>query len=317
MPPTLESAGAPAPSRPADPEGRRSTIPAVLARRDALLEWYAGEGRDLPWRRTRDPYAVLVSEVMLQQTQVSRVVPRYEAWLQRWPDAASLAAASPADVLAEWSGLGYNSRALRLQATARAVADSGWPPDEAGLRALPGIGPYTAAAVAAFAFGQVAAAVDTNQVRVIDRWDAAALRSAAEVRARALEQVPEAAPDAWNHALMDLGATICTARVARCEVCPVAAWCASAGEVDPAAERELRRGARSARTSPERFEDTQRYVRGRVVAALVEQGAIDRAVLAGAVPDGISPERLAAALVGLVADGLVVEGPLGLLSLPR
>lgn len=285
------------------------------ARRDALLEWYADTARDLPWRRTTDPYAVLVSEVMLQQTQVARVIPRFEAWLERWPDVEALAAASPADVLTEWSGLGYNSRALRLQATARAVAESGWPADEAGLRALAGIGPYTAAAVSAFAFGQVAAAVDTNQVRVLDRWDAAVGRTPAALRTRALELVPPEAPDAWNHALMDLGATICTARVARCDACPVTDWCASAGLVDPAAERELRR-AGTARTEPKRFEDTQRYVRGRVVAALIERGPVDRATLAEAVPPGIAAERLAAALVGLVADGLVVDGPAGLLSLP-
>ncbi len=286
----------------------------VLARRDALLQWYADTGRDLPWRRTTDPYAVLVSEVMLQQTQVSRVAPRYEAWLRRWPDAAALAEASPADVLGEWSGLGYNSRALRLQATARAVAEHGWPADEAGLRELPGVGPYTAAAVAAFAFGQLAAAVDTNQVRVLDRWDAAIGRSAAEVRRRAIEQVPPEAPAEWNHALMDLGATLCTARVARCGECPVAEWCASAGLVDPAAERELRRGPARAVSQP--FESTQRYVRGRIVATLVEQGPVDRAALTDALPDGIAAERVAAALVGLVADGLVAEGPAGLLSLP-
>ena len=287
----------------------------MLDRRDALLQWYADTGRDLPWRRTHDPYAVLVSEVMLQQTQVSRVAPRFEAWLERWPTADALAEASPADVLAEWSGLGYNSRALRLQATARAVAEHGWPSAEAGLRELPGVGPYTAAAVAAFAFGQVAAAVDTNQVRVLDRWDGAVGRGAADVRRRAMEQVPEDAPGEWNHALMDLGATICTARVARCEVCPVAAWCTSAGLVDPTAERELRRG--SAKAGPAQpFESTQRYVRGRIVAALIERGPVDRADLVDAVPAGIASERLAAALVGLVGDGLVVEGPAGLLSLP-
>ena len=283
-------------------------------RQEALLAWYAGEGRDLPWRRTHDPYAVLVSEVMLQQTQVARVIPRFEAWLRRWPDAPALADASAADVLAEWSGLGYNSRALRLQATAAAVADAGWPGDEAGLRALPGVGPYTAAAVASFAFGQAAAAVDTNQVRVIDRWDAAVGRGPAALRTRALELLPPDAPGEWNHALMDLGATICTARIARCDACPVSHWCASAGEVDPAAERELRRG--SSKATPQRFEDTQRYVRGRIVAALVETGPVDRAALTAALPEGIAPDRTAAALVALTRDGLIQQGPEGLLSLP-
>lgn len=284
-------------------------------RRDALLAWYSEQGRDLPWRRTRDPYAVLVSEIMLQQTQVARVAPRYDAWLERWPTAGALAGASTADVLGAWSGLGYNSRALRLHAAARQVAEHGWPDDEAGLRALPGVGAYTAAAVAAFAFGQAAAAVDTNQVRVLDRWDGAAGRSAGELRARAEALVAVDAPDAWNHALMDLGATICTARVARCDDCPVAVWCVSAGVVDPTAERELRRAG----TTPGpvmRFEDTQRYVRGRIVAALVAHGAIDRAMLVDALPAGIAGDRVAAALVSLSRDALVVLGPAGLISLP-
>lgn len=275
-------------------------------RRELLLGWYADEGRDLPWRRTRDPYAVLVSEVMLQQTQVSRVVPRYEAWLRRWPTAEALAAASRAQVLGEWSGLGYNSRALRLHAAATAVAEQGWPTDEAGLRALPGVGPYTAAAVTAFALRQPAAAVDTNQQRVIDRWDAAAGRTAGELRARALELVPADAPDAWNHALMDLGATICTARVAACDRCPMAEACASAGLVDPAAERALR-GAGTAKGKPVRFEDTARFVRGRIVSALVEQAPVAESSLAELLPSDVTAERIATALDGLVRDGLVVR----------
>ncbi|MDO9355263.1 MAG: A/G-specific adenine glycosylase [Solirubrobacteraceae bacterium] len=284
----------------------------------ALLEWYAAEGRDLAWRRTRDPYAVLVSEIMLQQTQVSRVEPRFEAWLRRWPTVDALAEASPADLLGEWSGLGYNSRALRLHAAAREIAAHGWPDTEAGLRALPGIGDYTAAAVAAFAFGLQAAAVDTNQVRVLDRWDAALGRSPREVRRRALELVPPEAPDAWNHALMDLGATICQARAAACDRCPMATWCLSAGLVDPQAERAMRgKPGGGAGARPQRFEDTQRYVRGRIVAALVERGSVERDALVDAIPDGIEPARVASALTSLVADGLVDQGPEGLLSLPR
>ena len=131
-----------------------------------MLAWYDAGGRDLPWRRTRDPYAILVSEVMAQQTQVARVLERYERWLERWPTAAALAAASPAEVLTEWVGLGYNQRALRLRAACAIVARDGWPRDSAGLRALPGVGPYTAAAVASFAFGERVAAVDTNVRRV-------------------------------------------------------------------------------------------------------------------------------------------------------
>src|SRR5215213_4591550 len=133
---------------------------------EALLRWYAAEARDLPWRRTRDPYAVLVSEVMLQQTQVARVVPRYQAWLGRWPSVESLAAASPAEVIREWQGLGYNRRGLNLHRAARVVAERGWPDD---LAELPGVGPYTAAAVRNFALGAPVLPVDTNVRRVQER----------------------------------------------------------------------------------------------------------------------------------------------------
>src|SRR5919199_101365 len=136
----------------------------------ALLDWYARARRPLPWRSTRDPYALLVSEVMLQQTQAARVVPYYEAFLARFPDAAALAAAPARDVLAAWSGLGYNRRALALQAAARVVAERGWPDD---LTQLPGVGPYTAAAVGAFAWDRQEVAVDTNVRRVLERFDGA------------------------------------------------------------------------------------------------------------------------------------------------
>jgi A/G-specific adenine glycosylase len=252
--------------------------------RDALLEWYARSRRDLPWRRTRDPYAILVSEVMLQQTQVARVVPRYLEWLSRWPDVASLAAASRAEVLAAWVGLGYNRRAVALHEAARVVAVDGWPDD---LRTLPGVGPYTAAAVASFAFGAQVAAVDTNVRRVAARIG---LGSPGELLApgRAAE---------WNQAAMELGATVCTARTPRCGSCPVAAWCVSAGR--PAV------AARSSRGASERFEDSNRWVRGRVVAALAAGDSL---------PADIAPERLERAVAGLLQDGLVrrVEGGLAL-----
>jgi A/G-specific adenine glycosylase len=172
-----------------------------------LLAWFRDYGRDLPWRRTRDPYAILVSEVMLQQTQVERVVPRYLRWLERWPTAKSLADASTADVIREWQGLGYNRRAVSLQRAAQAVAAKGWPHD---LTELPGVGPYTAAAVTNFAFGRVMLPVDTNVRRVQERTG--------------YEFAPAAA-----QALMDLGATVCLARVPRCGVCPLAAGCPSRG----------------------------------------------------------------------------------------
>ncbi len=173
----------------------------------ALLAWFREHGRDLPWRRTRDPYAILVSELMLQQTQVERVIPRWRAWLERWPTAKALAAASPADAIREWQGLGYNRRALALHRAACAIVERGWPDD---LTELPGVGRYTADAVSNFALGEPVLPVDVNVRRVQERTG----RSFG----------PEHAA-----ALMDLGATTCLARVPRCSACPLAGECPSRG----------------------------------------------------------------------------------------
>ena len=183
----------------------------------ALLDWYGRVRRPLPWRATRDPYALLVSEVMLQQTQAARVVPYYEAFLARFPDPAALAAAPARDVLAAWSGLGYNRRALALQRAAAVVAERGWPDD---LTELPGVGPYTAAAVAAFAWDAQRAAVDVNARRVLERWDGRRHPPAA-LAARAAAVLPAGRAADWNQAMMELGATVCTARAPRCGACPV------------------------------------------------------------------------------------------------
>jgi A/G-specific adenine glycosylase len=174
---------------------------------ELLLAWFRDNGRDLPWRKTRDPYAILVSEIMLQQTQVERVIPRWHAWLARWPTIDALAAASPADVILEWQGLGYNRRAIGLHRAARTIAASGWPED---LTELTGVGPYTAAAVGNFAFGRDVLPVDTNVLRVRERTGEEFDASCAQ-------------------ALFDLGATICVARVPRCGICPLAAQCPSRG----------------------------------------------------------------------------------------
>ena len=174
---------------------------------ELLFEWHAKNARDLPWRRTRDPYAILVSEVMLQQTQVERVVPRWERWLERWPTAAALADASPAEVIRVWQGLGYNRRALSLHRAAQTIAAGGWPKD---LTDLPGIGPYTAAAIRNQAFGEPVLPVDTNVARIQER-------TAHQFRPAALQ------------ALFDLGATVCLARVPRCGACPLAEHCPSRG----------------------------------------------------------------------------------------
>jgi A/G-specific adenine glycosylase len=246
----------------------------------ALLAWYRRERRDLPWRRTTDPYRILVSEVMLQQTQVPRVVPRYEAWVARWPTAEALAAAPPADVLRAWVGLGYNRRAVRLHEAARRVAAGGWPDD---LETLPGVGPYTAAAVGSFAFGRQTVAIDTNARRVF-------------ARAGTLTPPPGEAAT-FNQATMELGARVCTARRPRCGECPLTAGCASSGRVAavprPAAARQ-------------RFEDTDRYVRGRIVAA---------AATGEPLPEGIGADRIERAVAALAREGLVVEEG-GRVSLP-
>jgi A/G-specific adenine glycosylase len=174
---------------------------------DLLASWFGANARDLPWRRTRDPYAILVSEVMLQQTQVERVVPRYLRWLERWPTAETLAAEPTAEVMREWQGLGYNRRAMNLQRAARVVAEHGWPDD---LTTLPGVGAYTSAAIRNFAFGEEVLPRDTNVERVEERT--------------------QHRYDATNaQALMDLGATVCLARIPRCNVCPLALRCPSRG----------------------------------------------------------------------------------------
>jgi A/G-specific adenine glycosylase len=174
---------------------------------DALLAWYAETGRDLPWRKTREPYAILVSEVMLQQTQVGRVVPRWEEWLARWPTVEALAAAPLSDVIRAWQGLGYNRRAVNLHRAARVVAERGWPED---LTELPGVGRYTADAVGLFAFGRDVLPVDVNIRRVLDRSGSRFGPASAQ-------------------ALMDVGATICLARIPRCDACPLTAECPSRG----------------------------------------------------------------------------------------
>jgi A/G-specific adenine glycosylase len=171
------------------------------------LRWFRTAARDLPWRRTRDPYAILVSEVMAQQTQVERVVPRWHRWLERWPTVEALAAAPAAEVIREWQGLGYNRRALNLHRAAQQVAAHGWPVD---LTLLPGVGRYTADAVACFAFGRDVLPVDVNVRRVQERTGLTFTAASAQ-------------------ALMDLGATVCLGRIPRCGVCPLAEACPSRG----------------------------------------------------------------------------------------
>ncbi len=289
--------------------------PGELSRlRRALGRWYRANGRhDLPWRLTRDPYAVLVSEVMLQQTQVERVRPRYEAWLRRWPTAASLAEAPAAAVIREWSGLGYNRRAVNLQRAAREALErfGRIPLDEAKLVSLPGVGPYTAAAVACFAGGRRTAALDTNVARVVAR----ALLGQGRARPPYGREVREAA-GAWlpargarDHqlAVMDLGAMVCRASSPDCGACPLARDCAWLAAGRPEAGPAVPKG----KATP--FESTARFARGRIVAMLAQAGPLDAEAIAGRLPEEHRP-ACAEYLAALERDGIVTtrEGRWGL-----
>jgi A/G-specific adenine glycosylase len=237
--------------------------------RRLLLDWYAHSGRQhLPWRRTHDPYRVLVSEFMLQQTQVDRVLPKYEAFVERFPDVHSLAGATTADVLRMWKGLGYNSRAVRLKQVAQSVVESfagTMPHEDAALRSLPGVGSYTAAAIRAFAFNLDDAAMDTNVRRVVHRL-VHGLEQPVTVSLRVLDSdaralVPRGRGRDWNSAMMDLGASICTARRPKCLICPLQSVC-EAAPID-VASLQASRTRSTDKGVP--FKHTTRYARGRIV----------------------------------------------------
>jgi A/G-specific adenine glycosylase len=230
----------------------------------AILAWYDSRGRRLPFRGTRDPYAILVSEVMAQQTQIDRVGPAWAAFIEKFPSFDDLAVASPADVLRAWAGLGYNRRALNLWRCARVVvAEHGGrlPSDLDALMALPGIGPYTARAVSAIAYGLAVGAVDTNVRRVLTRI-AGVSRSSAQALADAV--VPVDRPADWTHAVMDIGATFCRSARPRCDGCPANPWCRYAQE-GAAVERAP---VTTGRASPRPFRRTSRWLRGRILDRL-------------------------------------------------
>jgi A/G-specific adenine glycosylase len=266
----------------------------------ALLDWSEGTRRDLPWRRTRDPWAVLVSELMLQQTQVPRVVPKYETFLARFPTVAACAAAPLGEVVRLWAGLGYNRRAVNLHRAAVALAGAPPPGDLAGLLALPGIGPYTARAVLAFAYEQRVCPLDVNTARPLAR----ALGVTSQGEADAL--VPPDRAWEWNQALMDLGALVCTRRGPRCDGCPLVAECRwrAVGGPDPAAPA----GRQS------RFAGSDRQGRGRLVDA-IRRAPVPLESLGAAAGWPDDPVRARRAADSLVADGLAVLRD-GALSLP-
>ncbi|ATG55120.1 adenine glycosylase [Brachybacterium ginsengisoli] len=274
---------------------------------DAVIAWFADEGRDLPWRHEGvSAWAILVSEVMLQQTPVVRVLPRWREWMERWPEPADLADAPTAEVLRCWDRLGYPRRALRLQECARAIVrEHGGrvPHGEEALRALPGIGEYTAAAVTAFAHHGRAVVVDTNIRRVLARSVLGRpvpdrSYSAAE-RALATRSLPaeQGRSVAWNQAVMELGALVCTARSPRCELCPLKAQCAWVAAGRPAAEE----GSRPRQA----FEGTDRQMRGKIMAVLRQDGSSREAPLFAL--DAEDPARVRRCLESLITDGLAVR----------
>ena len=259
--------------------------------------------RDLPWRRTRDPWAVMVSELMLQQTQVARVVPKYEAFMALFPTPAACAAAPRSAVIDAWKGLGYNRRAVNLHRAAAAIDTGPFPDTLDDLLALPGIGPYTARAVLAFAYERDVGVVDVNVGRVIARWEGRALRSK-EVQTLADAAVPSGEGWRWNQMMLDLGATICTARVARCDGCPAWSRCSWRGEGDDPAV-----GSAATTRSQSTFEGSDRQGRGRLVDAL-RLAPVPHHELAVAMGWPDEPARAEQVFARVLADGLaeIVDG---------
>jgi A/G-specific adenine glycosylase len=279
----------------------------VSALHAPLLTWYDDHARDLPWRRTTaTPWAVLVSEFMLQQTPVARVLPVYAEWLARWPTPAALAAEPSGEAIRAWGRLGYPRRAIRLHAAATAIADrhgGDVPDDYDALRALPGVGDYTASAVLAFAFGRRRSVLDTNVRRVLARVIGGAEHPTASVssaeRTLAVSLLPDDEPTAatWSVALMELGALVCTASGPRCAECPVADACAWRAAGHPAYDGPARRG--------QAWAGTDRQCRGRLLAVAREAaGPVSLTALGRAWPGAAQRTRC---LESLVADGLLVR----------
>ncbi len=292
----------------------------IAAVQQGLLTWFEANRRNLPWRQTRDPYHVLVSEIMLQQTQVDRVIPYYHAFLERFPTVQVLAAAPTGEVIKAWAGLGYNRRAVNLQRTAQHTVDhlGGVFPQEIGaLRSLPGVGPYTAGAVACFAFEQDTAFVDTNMRRVLHRLFQGVdvprpILGDREILGVASAVLPPGRGWAWNQALIEFGALHCTARRPACVVCPLQTVCCAY----PTIQTAITAVPRAKRSSPEPpFHESNRYFRGRVLAALrdlptTESGnGIDLQALGHQVRDNFSDADvpwLYGVVKGLSDDGLAM-----------
>ena len=293
---------------------------------ERLLAWYAAHGRDLPWRRAAGPYAILVAEVMLQQTQVHRVVPKYHEFLDVFPTLQELAEASAGDVIRVWAPLGYNGRAVRLHRLAQQVTGEHGgvlPRSLADLSRLPGLGPYTAAAVACFAFGQAVAVLDTNIYRVLSRVAfGVEPPGKREIAALAERWLPEAGASAWQQALMDVGATLCAVARPRCFLCPLRPDCRAAPYLQGGAQRRLAEASVPYTPKQAPFAGSSRYYRGRIVEALRRQpagAAMALEELGLAVQPGFDLKQHGAWLRGLIGglekDGLVRADD-GRVSLP-
>jgi len=292
--------------------------------RRALLSWHRRHGLRAPWRESRDPYHVLVAATMAQQTQMSRVLLKYDEFLAAFPTVESLARASTARVLRVWGGLGYNLRALRLQRAAKLIARSaGFPRAAAELERIEGIGPFTAAILSSFAFAEPVAAVDTNVRRVIARLagDIDGGATDRDVTPAAAALLSRRAPARWNQAMMDLGGRVCTSRAPRCDECPLARWCRGRRKLSRTRVREARAGYDDRlkpvphRLKPARqagFLGSRRYYRGRVVQALrelPEGGSIARSRLRERVDGALDIATFDAIVEALARDGLVrIEG---------
>jgi A/G-specific adenine glycosylase len=277
---------------------------ARLRQRRELLDWYRPRRSTYPWRRTADPYAILVSEVMLQQTQAERVAPAFGRFVSAYPTVGALAAASPSDVIREWAGLGYNRRAVALWSAARVIVErhgGAVPSDPSILRTLPGVGGYTSAAVASIGFGVRAPAIDTNVARVVSR--VFRVEGEAAVRAAAAGWLDGDDPGGWNQAVMDLGRIVCRPRP-RCGQCPIRPTCRSAGLEPVPVDRP--------RARP--FDGSARQLRGQVIAVLRTRRSATLGSLAAGLGRGV--DLVSEAVRSLDADGLLVAGPAALSGRP-
>ena len=284
-----------------------------------LLTWYDGHYRQLPWRETSDPYRIWLSEVMLQQTQVETVIPYYHRWLARFPSIAHVAQASDTEVLKLWEGLGYYRRALQFHQACQQIHNQlggQLPADPSDFRRLPGVGPYTFAAVRSIGFGDRLPAVDGNVKRVVAR--VLKCSETGQTLVMAVEQalgpvMPGERPGDFNQAIMDLGGRVCTSRSPKCDICPIAHWCRSRPKIAKGVKRVAER--RAGYKPQPKFEGSRRYHRGRIVQALRELSE-GRSLLAKRLGSKLGIENITGLLDALARDGLIRQLASGRVRLP-